>query len=199
VNGRAKSLSERRLRQPWHKDTVINYLPPTTAPPSTTLAHRDYHGWSTTTTQRLLHPCMLSSVCQIVLLRGCVKTFCENCVRARGASSACGARSFQRDTRRCACSPAARAGWPPVARAQKRCCMLPSTILPKEGSPKIDGGGDRGLVFLLFFVFVFDISLSDRGQQRRSSREGGARHWRQRWEAEVVRRGDLLCLYLDSV
>ena len=113
---------------------------------------------------------------------------CENCVRARGALSACGARSFQRDTRRCACSPAARAGWPPVARAQKRCCMLPSPILPKEGSPKIDGGGDRGLVFLLIF-FVFDISLSDRGQQLRSSREGGARHWQRRWEAEVVRRG----------
>ena len=160
MNGRAKSLSERRHRQPWHKDTVINYLPPTTAPPSTTLAHRDYHGWSTTTTQRLLHPCMLSSVCQIVL-RGRVMTFCENCVRARGASSACGARSFQRGTRRCACSPAARAGWPPVARAQKRCCMLPSTILPKEGSPKIDGGGDRGLVFcrFLFLTSLFFFEL----------------------------------------
>jgi hypothetical protein len=182
VNGRAKSLSERRHRQPWHKDTVINYLPPTTAPPSTTLAHRDYHGWSTTTTQRLLHPCMLSSVCQIVLLRGCVKTFCENCVRARGASSACGARSFQRDTRRCACSPAARAGWPPVARAQKRCCMLPSTILPKEGSPKIDGGGDGGLfsccflfLFLTFPCLIGDSSGARRGREVHDIGDSGGR------------------------
>ena len=54
--------------------------------------------------------------------------FCESCVCVRGASSACGTRSFQRVTRRCAGSPAVRAGWPHAAHASAPCSLTPADI-----------------------------------------------------------------------
>ena len=46
----------------------------------------------------------------------------------RGASSACGTRSFQRVTRRCAGSPAVRAGWPHATHACAPCSLTPADI-----------------------------------------------------------------------
>ena len=46
----------------------------------------------------------------------------------RGASSACGTRSFQRVTRRCAGSPAVRASWPQAAHACAPCSLAPADI-----------------------------------------------------------------------
>ena len=105
-------------------------------------------------TWRLMHPRMLPGVC-LMVLHGHLQSFCENCVRMRGALSACGARSFRRSAGCCAGSPAARAGWPQDARSQQRSCMPPPSILRKGTFAKNRCGGGAGACFSLFFDFSF--------------------------------------------
>jgi hypothetical protein len=85
------------MSQLWNKDTVTDYLPPTTALPSTMLAHHDEKGWHTVTKHAFAAP-----LHALVRFSDSVAAPSEdilwqtlNCVGVRGALSASSVRGAQ--------------------------------------------------------------------------------------------------------